>query len=209
MIVKSADCATPLTFWTFASWHAGLSGAWSTNDAGRPGGWRWAAALAIAAAYCGGVAWVGATHLRVPLRAAAVGWPYDHGLYDLESPPNAPAFRWTSQEAVTVAPVPKGAGYLELTFWVHHPDVAERPVHVRIRVRGRLVVDEMLSTAAPATRYVRVSSNEPGLMIESWVDHTWQPAARGGGTTDERTLGLALEDWRFSCCPPPGAIRVD
>jgi hypothetical protein len=197
-----------VVFWTFVYWHTGLCGLWTpVSPASTAGARRWVGAAALAAIYCGAVAWVGAASLRVPVRAESVGWPYDRGLYDLETPPRGPAFRWTAQHAVAVFPAPKEDAYFQLTFWVHHPDVATHPVHVRIWLRRRLVVDMTVTTPDSVTRYIHVHPGEPSLMIETTVDRTWQPDVDGHG--DQRSLGVALQDWIFTCCPPAGVPRVE
>jgi hypothetical protein len=94
-----------------------------------------------------------------------------------------------------------------LTFWAPHPDIGERPVRVRIAIRGRLDIDVLLADSRPVTRYLHVRADEPAVMVEIWVDRTWRPSDLGG--RDARALGVAVADWTFVCCPPPGAILLN
>jgi hypothetical protein len=206
--MPTQNTAVLLTFWTFVFWHGQLMARSPEASARRAsGGWRWFVALILVLIYAGAVWRVGATTMRVPYRAAAIGWPYDHGFYDLEKDAGGGAYRWTGQHAVAVFVTPGRDSYVPLTFWAHHPDIRERPVRVRIWIRGRLDVDILLADGQPVTRYVHVRADERGLMVEIQVDRTWNPS--DFGARDARALGLAVADWTFVCCPPPGAILLN
>jgi hypothetical protein len=122
----------------------------------------------------------------------------------LEKSPGGGAYRWTGQRAVAVFLTPGRASYVPLTFWAHHPDIREHPVRVRIWIRGRLDVDTILADSQPVSRYIYVPAEEPAVMVEIAVDRTWRPS--DAGARDARTLGVAVADWDFVCCPPFGAI---
>ena len=209
--VPTMNPAVLITFWTFVCWHAKLAvdGAQPAAPllAPRDRVWPWALAIGFGVVYAASVHWVSLTTLRVPFRAVAVGWPYDHGFFDLERRVGDGAFRWTSERAVAVIETPRTDGYLVLTFWVSHPDVGTRPVRVKIWWNRALVVDETLHDAKPVTRYLHVRADEVAVMLETSVDRTWRPSDHG--SSDARTLGVGIADWAFTCCPPPGATRIN
>jgi hypothetical protein len=207
--MPTQNTAVLLTFWTFVFWHGQLIERPLGASAPRvSGAWRWFAACVLVLIYAGAVWRVSETTLRVPARAAAVGWPYNYGFYDLEnSPGGGGAYRWTGQHAVEVVLTPWRDSYVPLTFWADHPDIREHPVHVRIWIRGRLEVDTLLTDSQPVSRYVHVLAKERGLMIEIAVDRTWRPS--DSGAHDARALGIALANSNFVCCLPPGAIVVN
>jgi hypothetical protein len=205
--MPTQNTAVLITFWTFVSWHGHLIERSSDAPAGRASGsWRWFAVCVLVLIYAAAVWRVGATTLRVPNRAATAGWPYAHGFYDLEKSPGNGAYRWTGQHAVAVFLTPERASYMPLTFWAHHPDIREHPVRVRIWIRGRLDVDALLADDRPVSRYIPVRADERAVMVEIAVDRTWRPSDTGA--RDARTLGVAVADWAFVCCPPFGAIFV-
>jgi hypothetical protein len=197
-----------ITFWTFVCWHSqllGLERAVAATE--RLQTWPLVLAIAVSVLYAGTVQWVSVASLRVPFRAVAVGWAYDHGFYDREERPGGGAFRWTSAHAVAVVQTPRRDSYLVLTFWVSHPDVADHPVRVKVWRKKTLVADLTVSDGQPITRYLHVRADEVATMVELGVDRTWRPSDRG--SPDARALGLAVADWTFTCCPPPGALRID
>lgn len=207
--MPTQNTAVLITFWVFVFWHGRLTGGSpeTTRVTHRSRSWRWVAAVFVVLIYAAVVWRVGATELRVPERAAAVGWPYDHGFYDLEKGSSGQTYRWTGKRGVAVFLTPRRDSYVPLTFWAHHPDLREHPVHVRIWIRGHLDVDMMLADSRPVTRYIRVRADERAVMLETWVDRTWRPS--DSGERDARSLGIALADWAFICCPPPGAIVLN
>jgi hypothetical protein len=156
--------------------------------------------------FLAGTALVGWSRLRPPLRALRFGWEYVCGFYGREpvSVPGDASFRWTDAHAVDVFPVTNR--YLRLRYWVNHPDVERHPVHVRIWLQDRLVVDEMARSVAPVTDYVRAPDGQGRVMLEARVSRTWKPSDYG--RPDDRILGLALEDVTFVSDPPAGATVV-
>jgi hypothetical protein len=206
--MPTQNTAVLVTFWTFIFWHGHLVDRSSDASAVRAfGRWGWFAACVLLLMYAAAVWRVGATTLRVPNRAAAAGWPYAYGFYDLERNPSGGAYRWTGQHAVAVFVTPGRDGYIPLTFWAHHPDMREHPVHVRIWIHGRLAVDTLLPDSQPVSRDVHVRADERAVMVEIGVDRTWRPS--DSGEHDARALGVAVSDWVFACCLPPGAIVVN
>jgi len=197
-----------VTFWVMIAWLWASTAPTADGPAPAPAPrWLWVATFVLVAGYGLAVWHVGRTTLRVPARAARLGWPYDHGLYGLEKGPDGVAYRWTEGRAVVVVPVTGHATYFPVTIWVHHPDAAEHPVHARVWVAGHLVLDQALANSLPVTRYIALDPKTRGVLLETSVDRTWRPASQGGH--DDRDLGLALADWQFLCCLPPGAIVVN
>jgi O-antigen ligase len=200
-----------ITFWTFICWHARLVGpsVSAIDPVAATRAWPWALAIALAVVYAGCVHWESVTALRVPFRAVDVGWPYDHGFYDREVRPDGSAFRWTGERAVAVfetRQTPRRDCYLAVTFWVNHPDVATRPVHVKIWRRRTLIAEVTLSDSRPITRYVFCPYDQVAVMLELAVDRTWRPSERGA--SDARALGLGVADWVYTTKLPPGAVRI-
>ena len=210
--MPTQNAAALVTFWVFVFWHLKQTKP-VPAAVRRPSTGAALAAVAIVIAYAGLVWRVGTHALRVPERAAALGWPYDHGVYDLEKPSAGLSYRWTGQQAVvtTVVPPPaegqSGVRYLPITFWAHHPDLASRPLHVKVWLRGRLAIDATVADSRPVTYYLRLAPQEHGVAIETWVDRTWRPS--DAGEPDSRTLGIALADAPPVCCPPPSAAIVN
>lgn len=158
----------------------------------------WAGIWLLAVAVAVGTGWSAVTALRVPYRAERFGWPYAFGMLPLDRSSAVP-FRWTGRRSTAVFPAQ--AGYLRLTFWVHHPDVSSNPVNVRIWRRDDPVADMSLSDQEGRTLYVYNAGAKPWMMIETEVSRTWTPP----GETVARPLGLGLTDWAFVLNPPPGA----
>jgi hypothetical protein len=188
-------------FMALVFWHAEASGrpagapaparAWS-----RPG---WALVAVVVAIHAGATLVAARNDLRVPNRAARFGWPYERGVNVLEYGETL-EFRWMERRA-TVA-IPARGPYLRLTYWVHHPDAEEKPVRVRFRMAGRLIVDELVRDHNPHIVYVRMRE---GATLEAEVDRTWTPP----GDTSGRELGVAVADWRFVQTPPRSEVIVD
>ena len=152
---------------------------------------------------------IGRTTLRPPYRALFADWTYTRGFYDLQKPDVSEPFRWTSDNAVYVFPTT--AHYLKLTFWVQHPDVAVRPVDVRIWRKDQRIVSITVQDKMPVTWYVRVPTDHPEhprMMLETWVSRTWRPSDYGQ-KDDARELGLKVADWTFVLEPPPGADVIN
>ena len=80
--------------------------------------------------------------------------------------------------------------WLKLTAWVTHPDAAERPVAIRVRVDGRLVIDAARRDAERVTGWIAVPPGRSRAVVRTSVDRTWRPSEHGG--TDTRELGLAI-----------------
>ena len=200
-----------LTVWVFVFWYLTLStdpparvpwGRWLRQ----PLPWIliWATALSfVAASY-----WVGRTQLRPPFRAVFADWDYYRGWYPVETRADGLSFRWTAEDEA-VAVFPARGRYVKLTFWVSHPDVAERPVDVTFSGQRGAIGSVRLHDSSPVTWYVRVPvlpvapAGFARMMIQTDVSRTWRPSAYG--KDDPRTLGVAIADWTIVDQPPRGA----
>jgi hypothetical protein len=158
------------------------------------------AVWALVMAALGACVYASVTELRVPLRAARHGWTYHYGFQGLDGS-TFPAFQWTERRAVAVLK-PTGK-YLRLRFRVQHPDVAERPVDVRVKLFGNTVIRERLRTEDAMVRYIEVPTATRYIMLTFLVSRTFQAPG-----PDPRELGLAVDDWIFVDTPPEGAWVV-
>jgi hypothetical protein len=194
--VPSLSPAVTLTFWTFAFWYLGLLAGREQEEAKT---WRllerravgWAFVLTVVVAYALGTVYVAKKKLSVPRRAQYFGWNYNYGFHALEQAERP--FRWTAQEGVTVVPV-AGRTFV-LKIWSADPDVTRRPVHAKVWVDDRLVLNERLAHPYPIERRVALPPGEQRMIVRTWVDRTWSPQAQGAH--DTRELGLAVGDWVF------------
>ena len=181
-----------LTVWVFAFWYVSLANdvpsrlPWS-RWVQRPVVWMvlWAVAVSFAAVSFR----VGRAQLRSPHRALLADWDYYRGWYPLETPGNAPAFRWMAEDEA-VAVFPEQGRYLKLTFWVNHPDAAGRPVDVSFFGQGSAIGTARLHDSTPVTWYVLAPSGPKPkyggrrMMLEAHVSRTWRP--RDSGIDDPR-----------------------
>lgn len=194
--------AVLMSFWTLVFWHA--------RSADRPPAavpeprWTrvaWPAAAFLLVLYA--VFTLGAARgpLSVPARAGSFGWPYSRGFHALDAAASPAGVRWSARKGTIVVPV--HGPFLRLTYWVHHPDAAERPVRVRLWIDGREVVDERIG--GHETRDVYVRMRPPYAVLRAEVDRTWNP----DHVPDGRQLGVGLADWRFVVSIPQGARVVN
>ncbi len=197
-----------LTVWVFAFWYLSLTK--EVPNGLPPARWTrgwvpWLIVWLVAIGFVADTYRIGRTTLRPPYRALFADWTYARGFYDLQNPEGREPFRWTSDNAVFVFPTT--AHYLKLTFSVQHPDVAVRPVDVRIWRKDQRIVSVTVQDEMPVTWYVRVPTDHPDhprMMLETWVSRTWRPSDYGQ-KDDARELGLKVADWTFVNEPPPGA----
>jgi hypothetical protein len=194
--VPSLSPAVTLTFWTFAFWYLGLLAGREQEEART---WRiferrgagWVFVIAVVVAYAAGTVYVARKELSVPRRAQHFGWNYNYGFHALEQAERP--FRWTAQEGVTVVPV--GGRTFVLKIWSADPAVTRQPVHAKVWVNDRLVLNERLAHPYPLERRVALPADEKRMIVRTWVDRTWSPQAQG--SHDDRQLGLAVGDWVF------------
>jgi O-antigen ligase len=202
-------------FWTVVFWFAIAAGVVVASPAEPVSGRRWLWPVAVAIVFAAASAWAAVTGLRLPERAMRGDWDFEYGLAPAEHLPDGSVFRWTEGHAVWVASYDRPI--VRLTYWVHHPDVATRPVHVQIWTQSRSLVDEWLQDNASHSVYVRINGwAAPGspdwrpgaerLMLETRVDRTWRPSDTGG--TDTRELGIGLSPV-VVLSPPSGLNTLD
>jgi O-antigen ligase len=194
--VPSLSPAITLTFWTFAFWYLGLLVNREQEEARtlrlferRGAGWVFVTSVVLA--YALGTVYVAKKDLSVPKRAQRFGWNYNYGFHGLENAERP--FRWTAREGVMVVPV--GGRTFVLKIWSADPDVRRQPVHAKVWVDGRLVLDERLAHPFPIERRIELPPGEKRMIVRTWVNRTWSP--RMQGSHDSRELGLAVGDWVF------------
>lgn len=108
------------------------------------------------------------------------------GTYGLEGvPPNQ--FRWSRNTAYLDL---SDRANLDLVMWVHHPNLDQNPVTVRLTNEHNQLIHELsfsstIPTSVPVNslgaRFLRIS-----------VDKTWKPS-EVSSSTDDRDLGVALQ----------------
>ena len=193
------DLLITILFWTLVSWVLRSTDAMPEVPV-QLGRGTWVVIVILTVGQVVGTAMTAHSGLRVPNRAARVGWPYQYGLYDSEVDPTGRERRWTAKRAVAVVDV--SGPWLEMTVAFEHDDVARQPTDAVVRVDGRTVISQRLTSPAPLVRAVRVPGNRSRIVIESEVGRTVRP--RDEGLPDDRDLGLRLS-WRFLDQPPPDA----
>jgi hypothetical protein len=91
-----------------------------------------------------------------------------------------------------------------LTVSVNHPDIAKRPVDIRVWRNAQEVLATTLRTHDPIIEYVPLPSGQPRVVLETWVNRVVRPADFGVG--DTRELGLMVR-WAFVDAPTPRTLR--
>ena len=193
--VPTQEVPAAVTFWTAAAWYALLCGA--TPGPSALGLRTWALITAAVLLFGASTVRAATTTLRVPARARAIGWPYSYGFYGPESDLEGGEHRWAERRAAALVDAP--ARYVSLAVRVNHADIGSRPVHAKVWIEGRLVLETRLTSGAPARVTVPVPVGLKQVLIDTWVDHVLHP--RDFGVADDRELGL-LVGWRFSAEPP-------
>ena len=184
-------------FWILVYWFLALSGRIDSLGASVPHPRRWwAAAACILLVFLAATARSATADLRVPLRAANAGWPYEYGLYRTERSSTG-AFRWTGKYAVAV--FRPGGPYLRLQLQARHPDIARNPVDVRVKMRGQTIIRPRLRSTEMVEYYVQMPADGEFAMLEFFVDRTF--TAAGGA----RELGIVVQEWEFRNEAPPNA----
>lgn len=110
----------------------------------------------------------------------------DVGFYHVERWEDEFSYKWAGGEGVWAQRADSN-GVVDVQVLVAHPDVAERPV--RLRIAGASYVEEVVTNAGWHT--LRVTGMPLRLeKIEVRVDRTWRP--RAYGMEDDRELGFAI-----------------
>jgi hypothetical protein len=197
-----------------AFWAAARGYGWMVEA---PQAWRrlprtaWVAVAAVVLVFGAGTARVAATELRVPFRAARIGWPYAYGFYPPVPDGRGGEARWTAPRAVSVIETPPR--WMALTVSVDHlaltsphaaasPVVPTRPVVVRVWCDGQAVLDTELRDTRAITTYVRIPDGQTRVVLETRTSRALRPKELG--LDDDRELGM-LVSWRFVDRAPPDA----
>jgi hypothetical protein len=171
-------------------------GAWLVRSQGPPPfpqrtSWLpWAAAIIVVVASVVGTTVLAVERLRVPLRiqrSPAREAAYRYGVWWTEAD-GLGDYRWVKRRAGIVFPAE--GPRLQVSAGVNFHDLAERPVHAKVWVDRRLVIDQPLTIAQPvATAPVFVRPGQSHVFIETWSD-------RSVTAPEGRELALQLR-WRF------------
>jgi len=196
------DAAVVFTFWTMAFWFLRLLEPGEPAVFARAAGataW-WAVVWAIVVGYAVATAHVGRTDMRPPFRQAAADIDYSYGFYP---PEPGGTLRWARTHAVEVIRVPPEHRWLQVTFFVQHIDLPQKPVDVKVWANRQLLAQRQLKAIEPVTRYFKVPDGDKRVVLETWVNRSVRP--RDLGVPDDRELGL-LVDWKFVGSPPSGVV---
>lgn len=134
--------------------------------------------------------------LSIAGKSTAFGIAQEFGLYHPEKDEAGMAFRWTRDDAAWSVEI-KGPS-LRLPVQISHPDVAERPVRVKVFLGKELLGEEILLReevwTAPGRKILEYPV-PPGYagkaMIHLLVDRTWIPS-EFTESKDSRRLGAAV-----------------
>ena len=148
----------------------------------------WIVGALIALSYAGGQLALARGPLKPLARAERTNRDYIIGTYPGEPLPQG-SFRWTKRRATFALAAP--SRYLVIRFHVLHPDVASRPVKVRITTDCQTLVDQWLADDSVDARAFEVPPGQRRVVFDTEVSRTWRPS--DSGTTDTRELGLAVE----------------
>jgi hypothetical protein len=158
-----------VTGWTLLSWSARvLRGRADLRLSDSTGSWPLAAACVAALVFTLGQYVQARGPLRPPFRAMKVGVTYAYGFGRGGVMPDGEPFWWTGPYAVMVFPA--GREVLTLEVAARHPDVATRPVRVRVLVRGITVIDRRVDDHAPIVVRLVPRQGERAFMVETMVD---------------------------------------
>jgi hypothetical protein len=148
----------------------------------------WLAAIALAAAYAVGHLLLAAGPLHPAQRAQRAHRDYVIGAYPPEPLPGANEFRWTGQDARFSWAVK--TRWMAIRFWANHPDIAARPVHVRLTSPCGVLFDEDLTSDTSMSLGLVLPEGQHTLEATVHVSRTWSPA--DAGEADERRLGVGI-----------------
>ena len=179
-----------LWFYFMVAWLAALTGFTPQDapDSVRSHRIAWCVVVAAAIAHAGGHLVLAAGPLSVNARARAAHREYVTGGYSLE-PLEFGKFRWVPEKAHFIVPIRRDKVIMRI--WAQHPDIATRPVHVKLSGPCGVVFDESLSSPEPVELEVNMPAGAPVLEFDAEVSRTWQPSAYG--STDRRRLGAAIQ----------------
>jgi O-Antigen ligase len=178
-------------YWFFAlvAWFAILVPDPVRRERG-PAEWRvaWIVASGLAIAYAAGHLLLAAGSLSVVQRAQRANRDYVTGAYPPEPLPEANEFRWTGRDARFFWSA--RSRWMVVRFWAHHPDVAARPVHVRLTSPCGVLFDEDLTSADSMSLGMALPEGQRTLEASLHVSRTWSPS--DAGDPDARELGVGI-----------------
>ncbi|MEE2637951.1 MAG: O-antigen ligase family protein [Acidobacteriota bacterium] len=191
--MPTQSIALALTFWTVVFWYSQLMEPSHGRAFWERGGdvTIWVVVWILALTHLGGQAYLARDDLRVPTRAQRSGWAYTYGFHAPEPDETGGEFRWAGRRGVAVVPV--GGERVELSAWIHHPDVEDTPVDLRVWFDGELVIDEVRGNGDAVQTVVAPAFGQEFMAIETRVGRTWSPADYG--EEDTRELGPGVR-WR-------------
>jgi hypothetical protein len=194
--MPTQNVAVAVAFWTMAFWFVVLGPGGAGTDEGKPHqirGTVWAAMWLAVALSVAGTAYTARHRLRVPQRAAAVGWGYAYGFSDVDPifDVGRPSVGWAGRHAVAVlAPT---APLVKLTFAVDRLNLARGPVDARVVCDGVMVLNERVTEPQPIVRLVKLREGETRMVLETWASRAVRLSDYGIGDRAERGLQVAWE----------------
>jgi hypothetical protein len=162
--------ASSLAFVTLLFWLTALPRTSGTQSSARAAGTGVAFALALVVA--AGVAIDARGDLRVTSRALRTEVPFSYGFSAPEGVSEFGELRWAATRAAWVLPVPNR--YLQITLWAASPDVAARPVTVRVSLNGQQHIDRTLTSQEPSTFVLEMPDGARWALVELGASNEWQ-----------------------------------
>ena len=80
--------------------------------------------------------------------------------------------------------------WVVVRFWASHPDIAARPVHVRLTSPCGVIFDEDLTSTESMSVGLALPEGQRTLDASLHVSRTWKPS--DAGEADERELGVGI-----------------
>ncbi len=196
------------TFWLFVAAVFVLGGRPEPSAAGpapsgpRPARKRRTADALAVFAYAGILLWVSTHSLSLARTTERFPIPGEVGLAKPEKTQGGMDFRWTREYGGW--PVRIESRTLVVPIHASHPDLAARPVKVRISIapdafhRGRVVKEATVSSDDWREVEIGLPAEEVGQrrLLFFDVDRTWNPS-KTTGAPDSRNLGIAVGPIRF------------
>jgi len=148
----------------------------------------WAAAFLIAISYAGAHLVLARGPLKPLERAASTNRDYIVGTYPSEPLPQG-QFRWTRKRATFA--LGAQTTHLMIRYHVEHPDVASRPVRLRITTPCQTIVDRFFTDMSVDGQALELPEGQSRVVFDTEVSRTWRPM--DFGKPDQRELGAAVE----------------
>jgi O-antigen ligase len=168
--VPTQHPATLLAFLTLLFWLAAMAG---PSDGGTPPPWQWMLASAVVLTVAAGQLLTAQTDLRVPHRVRESQLAFAYGLTPPEGLSEFGEFRWAARKTVAVLPI--GGPWLQLTIWAPQSDVAANPVRYTIALEGREVISQEVADREPRTFYLEMPRGTKVALLELRASRDAQP----------------------------------